>query len=112
MDPDDDPSVHRLEGSSGNQPGGLVIMKKGPSKDSEKHDFKKPSLLGLDRLAAVKRQQEDDKQRAHKKSKVTSYKDDNVDDESSSDSDSDNDENYKKTSKKDRKKERLVNSVL
>ena len=37
-------SVHRLEGTTGAEIGGLVIMKKGPSKDSGGHEFKKPSL--------------------------------------------------------------------
>jgi pre-mRNA-splicing factor ATP-dependent RNA helicase DHX38/PRP16 len=55
----DDGSVYRLEGSSGTQKGGLVIMKKTTATDVAQHEFKKPSikksLLGLDRLAAIKR---------------------------------------------------------
>jgi pre-mRNA-splicing factor ATP-dependent RNA helicase DHX38/PRP16 len=55
----DDDSVYRLEGSSGTQKGGLVIMKKSSATDVAQHEFKKPSikksLLGLDRLAAIKR---------------------------------------------------------
>lgn len=48
----------RLEGSSGNQKGGLIIKKKNPSNDDD-IIFKKPqarSLLGLDKLAAKKRE--------------------------------------------------------
>ena len=61
-DPEDEPSLHRLEGTSGMEKGGLVIMKKGPSSETDQHQFKKPqlvgkSLLGLDKLAAVKRQE-------------------------------------------------------
>jgi hypothetical protein len=50
-----------LEGSSGNERGGLIVMKKGKEKsaatslDDEKL-FKKPSMLGLDRLAKAKRE--------------------------------------------------------
>ncbi|XP_064611896.1 LOW QUALITY PROTEIN: pre-mRNA-splicing factor ATP-dependent RNA helicase PRP16-like [Liolophura sinensis] len=93
FDMDEDPSVHRLEGSSGSVKGGLVIMKKGPSKDTEQHSFKKPvlpkvSILGLDRLAAAKRKQTDSDEKAEeKRSKVLSYKNDwdnseDVDDDS------------------------------
>jgi len=58
---DGNDSVYRLEGTSGEQRGGLVIMKKGQSADVDRHEFKRPaprqSLLGLDKLAASKRQQ-------------------------------------------------------
>jgi len=55
-----DDAVYRLEGTGGDQRGGLVIMKKGQqSADVERHKFKQPaarqSLLGLDKLAASKR---------------------------------------------------------
>lgn len=89
LDPDGDPSLHRLEGSSGTERGGLVIMKKGPAESSdEKHVFKTPtakvSLLGLDRLAAEKRKEAEEK--LSTKSKVMSYKgdweDEDVEDES------------------------------
>lgn len=90
---DEDSSIHRLEGSSGSEKGGLIIMKKGPSKDTEQHSFKKPdlpkvSLLGLDKLAAAKRKQADLNENAEqKRSKVLSYKNDwdnseDVDDDS------------------------------
>ena len=56
---DTDDAVHRLEGTSGEQRGGLVIMKKGQSANVNRHEFKQPtsrqSLLGLDKLAASKR---------------------------------------------------------
>jgi len=60
MNNSDDNAVYRLEGTSGEQRGGLVIMKKGQSADVDRHEFKQPaprqSLLGLDKLAASKRQ--------------------------------------------------------
>lgn len=40
LDPENDPSIHRLEGSSENEQGGLIIMKKGPSSQQDKHVFK------------------------------------------------------------------------
>ena len=56
---DTDDTLYRLEGTSGDQRGGLVIMKKGQSADVDRHEFKRPaprqSLLGLDKLAASKR---------------------------------------------------------
>lgn len=60
MEIDDDSTVHRLE-ASGPQTGGLIIKKK----DSGAGTFKvpKPSLLGLDRLAAQKRKERDDAKR-------------------------------------------------
>lgn len=51
----------RLEGTTGKEKGGLIIMKKGPAAGVEPVEFKRPeipparSLLGLDRLAAAKR---------------------------------------------------------
>lgn len=72
FDPDIDEPLHRLEGTSGNERGGLSIMKKGPSGGADNlHVFKAPraSLLGLDKLA--KKKQED--------SKVSSYKDEEED---------------------------------
>lgn len=79
-DLDDEPTLHRLEGSA-IQKGGLVIMKKGPSKDGEiSHVFRKPdlprvSMLGLDRLAAAKKKLIDDEKNEIKKSQVHSFKD-------------------------------------
>lgn len=47
-------NLHRLEGSSGDAPGGLIIKKKDKPADFQ---FARPSLLGLDKLAAAKRKQ-------------------------------------------------------
>ena len=59
MSDQDDGNMYRLEGTAGTQQGGLIIMKKGPAGNASQHDFKQPgerkSLLGLDRLAAFKR---------------------------------------------------------
>jgi len=56
---EEDDSMFRLEGTTGKQKGGLVIMKKSTAADDIQHEFKEPvskkSLLGLDRLAAIKR---------------------------------------------------------
>lgn len=54
MDTSNDSSVYRLEGTDKNQVGGLIIRKK-----SSDHTFKKPqvSVLGLDKLAKRKRQE-------------------------------------------------------
>ncbi|XP_071785736.1 pre-mRNA-splicing factor ATP-dependent RNA helicase PRP16-like isoform X1 [Asterias amurensis] len=77
----EDSSVHRLEGSC-EQVGGLIIKKKPSSNDGTKSlSFKAPqprsSLLGLDRLAAVKRREKEElEDETKKRSKVTSYKDD------------------------------------
>uniref|UniRef100_F6UYA6 RNA helicase n=1 Tax=Ciona intestinalis TaxID=7719 RepID=F6UYA6_CIOIN len=53
----DEGSIHRLEGSAGDSVGGLIIKKKKTT--GEAHVFtkpeSKPSLLGLDKLAALKR---------------------------------------------------------
>lgn len=68
--------IGRLEGTSGQEKGGLIIMKKGPATDVATIEFKKPeippsrSLLGLDRLAAAKREElsfESQSFRDHKK---------------------------------------------
>lgn len=71
MEIDDDSSVHRLE-ASGPQTGGLVVKKK----ESGASSFKvpKPSLLGLDRLAAQKRKEREDAKR------LISFKDSEYDD--------------------------------
>lgn len=69
---EDDNTLHRLEGSSGDAPGGLIIKKK--DKPAE-FQFAKPSLLGLDKLAAAKRKQ----------NRLISFQDDANDDESEAD---------------------------
>ncbi|XP_048487805.1 pre-mRNA-splicing factor ATP-dependent RNA helicase PRP16 [Plutella xylostella] len=51
---EEDAGLHRLEGSSGDAPGGLIIKKKDKPADFQ---FARPSLLGLDKLAAAKRKQ-------------------------------------------------------
>ena len=56
--------LDRLEGLSGSEKGGLIIKKKkNPSSDQDEFLFKKPqtSLLGLDRLAAKRRELEKSK---------------------------------------------------
>ena len=103
IDPDEDPSLHRLEGS-GVQKGGLVLMKKKISGD-ESHLFKKPSLpkvslLGLDKLAKEKRRALEDVENVKKKSKISSYRDDKDDD---SESDEDDEAEHSDTSRRDRK---------
>ncbi|KAI8504571.1 Pre-mRNA-splicing factor ATP-dependent RNA helicase PRP16 [Branchiostoma belcheri] len=81
MEFDDDPSLHRLEGSDGKEVGGLII-KKGPSTSDDKHTFKAPaprtSLLGLDKLAAQKRKEKEESEegKTPKRSKASSYNDD------------------------------------
>lgn len=70
--------VHRLEGTSGNEQGGLIIKKK---KDAT-FKIPKPSLLGLDRLAAEKRKEKEDAAR-----KMSfSMEDENISDSPRSDS--------------------------
>lgn len=49
-----DDNLHRLEGTSADAPGGLIIKKKDTPGEFQ---FVKPSLLGLDKLAAEKRKQ-------------------------------------------------------
>ncbi|CAH2039989.1 unnamed protein product, partial [Iphiclides podalirius] len=51
---DGDENLHRLAGTSGDAPGGLIIKKKDKPQEFQ---FAKPSLLGLDKLAAAKRKQ-------------------------------------------------------
>ncbi|XP_052231826.1 pre-mRNA-splicing factor ATP-dependent RNA helicase PRP16-like isoform X2 [Dreissena polymorpha] len=109
LEPDDDPSLHRLEGSSVNQMGGLVIMKKGPATETDKFSFKKPSLLGLDKLAASKRMAENEADGMKKKSKVTSYRDDEFSSSDSSSS-SDDESKPKKKSKENRHERRYRQS--
>ena len=77
----DSDSVHRLEGSSGEEcKGGLILMKKRPTPDDESSlVFKKPmtSLLGLDRLAAIKHKiKEEDKDKKWKENKRSPFNED------------------------------------
>lgn len=105
IDPDDDPTLHRLEGLE-NQKGGLVIMKKKMSGD-ESHKFKKPalpkvSLLGLDRLAKEKRKALEEEDIVKKKSKVSSYTDDKDEDSESDEDDSDDNSDKSRRDRKER----------
>lgn len=72
-DEDDDPSMHRLEGSTSSR-GGLVLKK-----DKKESSFKipKPSLLGLDKLAVERRKEREESKR------LISFKDTDNDDEGS-----------------------------
>ena len=83
LDLDNDPSLYQLEGSSGTEKGGLIIKKKQTASDADVHEFKKPtlppprvSLLGLDKLAMARRQQQADTEMERKKSHLSSYRDD------------------------------------
>ena len=102
-----DRSVHQLAGTSGNEKGGLVLMKKGPTTDSDTHVFKMPaprsSLLGLDKLAAAKRKKDEAEEDEPKKSKVMSYKGDDDDDDIEDQSDGKSDKSHQK--------DRLVNKA-
>ncbi|XP_063382191.1 pre-mRNA-splicing factor ATP-dependent RNA helicase PRP16-like [Cydia fagiglandana] len=51
---DNEENLHRLEGTSGDTVGGLIIKKKDQPAEFQ---FARPSLLGLDKLAAAKRKQ-------------------------------------------------------
>ena len=101
---EDDKTHQVLEGCSGGT-GGLVIMKKGPSSSSEaSHTFKRPeipkvSLLGLDRLAAAKREMQDEGSRTPKRSKVLSYLDEDQEEDVEED---DHDLRQKKSKDRDR----------
>lgn len=68
---DNEENLHRLEGTSTDAPGGLILKKK--EKPGE-FQFAKPSLLGLDKLAAAKRKQ----------NRLMSFQEDEMDDGESS----------------------------
>ena len=75
-----DEDIYRLEGSSSSDKGGLVVMKK--EKVDESDVFKKPqvpggiSLLGLDRLAKLKRENKEKEQFKDKRIKLAKDDDD------------------------------------
>ncbi|KAF5273704.1 hypothetical protein FQA39_LY07394 [Lamprigera yunnana] len=71
---DENDNLHRLEGTSG-QKGGLIVKKK-----SSSFKVPQPSLLGLDKLAAVKRREKED---AARKISFKIEDDDNQDDNKS-----------------------------
>lgn len=59
----DDPSLHRLEGSQTDFRGGLVIKKEVKKEsDSARSNVNRQSLLGLDRLAEEKRREKLEKE--------------------------------------------------
>lgn len=60
MEYDDDPALHRLEGTSSNERGGLVLKK---LKTEPSFKIPKPSLLGLDKLAAARRKEQEEANR-------------------------------------------------
>src|SRR5436190_484990 len=60
----DDSSVYRLDGTDGNEAGGLIIRKK-----ASDHTFKKPSLLGLEKLAEQKRREQSQEPTSSKSNK-------------------------------------------
>ncbi|KAF6029080.1 hypothetical protein EB796_012630 [Bugula neritina] len=62
-------SVHRLDGSSGIEKGGLVIMKKTKNQQDEAMAPPKASLFGLDKLASQKRKEADANEVESKKSR-------------------------------------------
>lgn len=74
---DDDPAVHRLEGSTGETKGGLVVKKN--KNESDQFKLPKPSLLGLDLLAAQRRKEREESQR------LISFEDNDYDDEKGND---------------------------
>ncbi|CAD7090916.1 unnamed protein product [Hermetia illucens] len=71
---DEDPSIHRLEGSSSTS-GGLVVKK---DKNDSTFKVPKPSLLGLDKLAAQRRKEREDAKR------LISFRDTEFDDKEGS----------------------------
>lgn len=80
---DGDENLHRLEGTSSNVVGGLIIKKK---EDPEEFQFAKPSLLGLDKLAAAKRKQ----------NRLISFQDDQEESDQASDSTGAKERKYRK----------------
>lgn len=80
---DGEENVHRLEGTSSNVVGGLIIKKK---ENPEEFQFVKPSLLGLDKLAAAKRKQ----------NRLISFQDDQEESDQASDSTGAKERKYRK----------------
>lgn len=76
MEDDDDAGVHRLEGTSASEMrGGGLVIKKVKTDDNNKFKMPKPSILGLDKLAAQKRKEREESER------LISFKDSENDDE-------------------------------
>lgn len=80
---DSDENLHRLEGTSSNAVGGLIIKKK---ENPEEFQFAKPSLLGLDKLAAARRKQ----------NRLISFHDDQEESDQASDSTGAKERKYRK----------------
>ncbi|XP_068943829.1 pre-mRNA-splicing factor ATP-dependent RNA helicase PRP16 isoform X4 [Petaurus breviceps papuanus] len=100
-------SIHRLEGiDQETQVGGLICKTK--SAASEQHVFKapapRPSLLGLDLLAALKRREREEKDEGEdkKKSRVSSYKDWEESKDDQKDSEEEGGDQASRSSRKDR----------
>ncbi|XP_005178244.1 pre-mRNA-splicing factor ATP-dependent RNA helicase PRP16 [Musca domestica] len=75
MADDDDSGVHRLEGTSGSEVRGGLIIKKAKTDDGNKFKVPKPSILGLDKLAAQKRKEREENDR------LISFRDNEHDDD-------------------------------
>lgn len=80
---DGDENLHRLEGTSNNIVGGLIIKK---TENPGEFQFAKPSLLGLDKLAAAKRKQ----------NRLISFQDDQEESDQASDSTGAQERKYRK----------------
>lgn len=103
----EDASIHRLEGTDlDSQVGGLICKTK--SAASEQHVFKapapRPSLLGLDLLASLKRREREEKDDGEdkKKSRVSSYKDWEESKDDQKDAEEEGDEQAGRSGRKDR----------
>ena len=106
-DTSEDTSIHRLEGTNlDSQVGGLICKTK--SAASEQHVFKapapRPSLLGLDLLASLKRREREEKDDGEdkKKSRISSYKDWEESKDDQKDAEEEGDEQAGRSSRRDR----------
>ncbi|GAB1293632.1 RNA helicase [Apodemus speciosus] len=106
-DTGEDASIHRLEGTSlDSQVGGLICKTK--SAASEQHVFKapapRPSLLGLDLLASLKRREREERDDGEdkKKSRVSSYKDWEDSKDGQKDAEEEGDEQAGRSGRRDR----------
>lgn len=106
-DTSEETSIHRLEGTDlDTQVGGLICKTK--SAASEQHVFKapapRPSLLGLDLLASLKRREREEKDDGEdkKKSRISSYKDWEESRDEQKDAEEDSNDQAGRSSRKDR----------
>ncbi|KAG8187637.1 hypothetical protein JTE90_027046 [Oedothorax gibbosus] len=67
-------TIHRLEGSAGNEVGGLILQKKKDDNGLFKVPAPKKSLLGLDTLAEKRRREKEAEQRQEKEDEGRSHK--------------------------------------